>query len=76
MKKKEYIKPDITIIPMDDEILNFNHISGEDVKYGAGDTGVDKSDFNDLQSGEHLGNGIPNTPKDSKKNQMWDLWEY
>ena len=75
MKKKEYIKPDITIIPMDDEIMNLEHISGRSVTYGADDTGVDKSDFNDLKSGEHLGNGNP-TPKNSKNNQMWDLWEY
>ena len=74
MKKKKYIMPDITVIPMDEEVTLIDHISGESVTYGASDTGVNKEDFGDLKAGEHLGNGNP-TPKNSKENQMWDLWE-
>ena len=77
MKKKKYIMPDITIIPMDEEVTLIDHISGEGMTYGASDTGVNKSDFDDLQAGENLGQGDNNNaPAESKKNQMWDLWEY
>ena len=75
MKKKKYIMPDITVIPMDEEVTLIDHISGEGMTFGASDTGVNKSDFDDLQAGDHLGNGKP-TPNESKNNQMWDLWEY
>ena len=75
MKKKKYIMPDITVIPMDEEVTLIDHISGEGMTFGASDTGINKEDFNDLQAGDHLGNGNP-TPNESKKNQMWDLWEY
>ena len=77
MKKKKYIMPDITIIPMDEEVKLLDQISGTRTTYGASDTGVNKSDFNDLQAGENLGQGPNNNaPAESKKNQMWDLWEY
>ena len=75
MKKKKYIMPDITVIPMDEEVTLIDHNSGEGMTFGASDTGVNKEDFNDLQAGDHLGNGTP-TPNESKNNQMWDLWEY
>ena len=75
MKKKKYIMPDITIIPMDEEVKLLDHISDTRTTYGASDTGVNKEDFNDLQAGDHLGNGNP-APNESKNNQMWDLWEY
>ena len=75
MKKKKYIMPDITVIPMDEEVTLIDHISGEGMTFGASDTGVNKEDFTDLQAGDHLGNGTP-TPNESKNNQMWDLWEY
>ena len=75
MKKKKYIMPDITVIPMDEEVTLIDHISGEGMTFGASYTGVNKEDFNDLQAGDHLGNGTP-TPNESKNNQMWDLWEY
>ena len=77
MKKKKYIMPDITIIPMDEEVKLLDQISGTRTTYGASDTGVNKSDFNDLKAGENLGQGHDNNaPAESKKNQMWDLWEY
>ena len=77
MKKKKYIMPDITIIPMDEEVKLLDHISDTRTTYGASDTGVNKSDFNDLKAGENLGQGDNNNaPAESKKNQMWDLWEY
>ena len=75
MKKKKYIMPDITVIPMDEEVKLLDHISDTRTTYGASDTGVNKEDFNDLQAGDHLGNGNP-APNESKNNQMWDLWEY
>lgn len=77
MKKKKYIMPDITVIPMDEEVKLLDHISDTRITYGASDTGVNKSDFNDLKAGENLGQGLDNNaPAESKKNQMWDLWEY
>ncbi|MDY4464165.1 MAG: hypothetical protein SPE31_07550 [Prevotella sp.] len=77
MKKKKYIMPDITIIPMDEEVKLLDHISDTRTTYGASDTGVNKSDFGDLQAGENLGQGPNNNaPAESKNNQMWDLWEY
>ena len=77
MKKKKYIMPDITIIPMDEEVKLLDHISDTRTTYGASDTGVNKSDFDDLKAGENLGQGPNNNaPAESKKNQMWDLWEY
>lgn len=69
MKKKEYIKPDITIIPMDDEIMKLDHISGTSLRYGADDTGAW---VKTPEAGETLGHPAPD---ESKKNQMWDLWE-
>lgn len=77
MKKKKYIMPDITIIPMDEEVKLLDHISDTRITYGASDTGVNKEDFGDLKAGENLGQGDNNNaPAESKKNQMWDLWEY
>ena len=77
MKKKKYIMPDITIIPMDEEVKLLDHISDTRTTYGASDTGVNKSDFGDLKAGENLGQGPNNNaPAESKNNQMWDLWEY
>lgn len=72
MKKKKYIKPDITIIPMDNEIVKLDHISGTSVTYGADDTGM-KGLIESPQAGGTLGHDAPD---ESKKNQMWDLWEY
>ena len=77
MKKKKYIMPDITVIPMDEEVKLLDHISDTRTTFGASDTGVNKSDFDDLKAGENLGQGPNNNaPAESKKNQMWDLWEY
>ena len=74
MKKKKYIKPDITVIPMDDEIMEVVNISDAKVGTAADDTGM-KGNIYELEVGENLGH--PQTaPKESKKNQMWDLWEY
>ena len=97
MKKKKYIMPDITIIPMDEEVKLLDHISGAGTdtaaddsgmkgqlsgpevgdNNGQGGSGVNKEDFGDLKAGENLGQGLDNNaPAESKKNQMWDLWEY
>ncbi|MGM9713971.1 MAG: hypothetical protein ACI3Y5_07645 [Prevotella sp.] len=70
MKKKEYIKPDIAVIPMDDEVKLLDHISGDNIKYGASDTGAWVE-----TPGIGAGNGTTDVPDESKKNQMWDLWE-
>ena len=76
MKKKKYIMPDITIIPMDEEVKLLDHIS-----HSTGGTAADDSGMKDQISGPGIGdnkgqggtNGVPN---ESKNNQMWDLWEY
>lgn len=71
MKKKKYIMPDITIIPMDEEVTLIDHISG------AGTDTVDDSGMKDQISGPEVGGTLGNpAPNESKKNQMWDLWEY
>lgn len=75
MKKKKYIMPDITIIPMDEEVTLIDHISG------AGTDTVDDSGMKGQISGPGIGDnngqGVNNNaPEESKKNQMWDLWEY
>ena len=75
MKKKKYIMPDITIIPMDEEVKLLDHISG------AGTDTVDDSGMKDKISGPGIGDnngqgGSDGVPGESKKNQMWDLWEY
>ena len=71
MKKKKYIMPDITIIPMDEEVKLLDHISG------AGTDTVDDSGMKDQISGPEVGGELGNpAPENSKKNQMWDLWEY
>ena len=68
MKKKKYIMPDITIIPMDEEVTLIDHISDTRITYGASDTGVNKEDFGDLKAGENLGQGDNNNaPAESKK---------
>lgn len=72
MKKKKYIMPDITIIPMDEEVKLLDHISGETVRTAADDSGV-KGQISGPEVGGTLGNPAPN---ESKNNQMWDLWEY
>ena len=72
MKKKKYIMPDITIIPMDEEVKLLDHISGSTVDTAADDSGM-KGQISGPGIGDNLGN---NAPEESKKNQMWDLWEY
>ena len=72
MKKKKYIMPDITIIPMDEEVKLLDHISGETVRTAADDSGM-KNQISGPEVGGTLGNPAPN---ESKNNQMWDLWEY
>lgn len=72
MKKKKYIMPDITIIPMDEEVKLLDHISGS-----TGDTAADDSGMRGQISGPEVGGELGNpAPNESKKNQMWDLWEY
>ena len=72
MKKKKYIMPDITIIPMDEEVKLLDHISGSTVRTAADDSGM-KNQISGPEVGGTLGNPAPN---ESKNNQMWDLWEY
>lgn len=72
MKKKKYIMPDITIIPMDEEVKLLDHISGSTVDTAADDSGM-KGQLSGPEVGGTLGNPAPN---ESKNNQMWDLWEY
>lgn len=72
MKKKKYIMPDITVIPMDEEVKLLDHISGETVRTAADDSGM-KNKISGPEVGGTLGNPAPN---ESKNNQMWDLWEY
>lgn len=72
MKKKKYIMPDITIIPMDEEVKLLDHISGSTVDTAADDSGM-KGQISGPEIGGTLGNPAPN---ESKNNQMWDLWEY
>ena len=72
MKKKKYIMPDITIIPMDEEVKLLDHISSETVRTAADDSGM-KNQISGPEVGGTLGNPAPN---ESKNNQMWDLWEY
>ena len=72
MKKKKYIMPDITIIPMDEEVTLIDHISSETVRTAADDSGM-KNQISGPEVGGTLGNPAPN---ESKNNQMWDLWEY
>ena len=72
MKKKKYIMPDITIIPMDEEVTLIDHISGETVRTAADDSGM-RGQISGPEVGGELGNPAPN---ESKNNQMWDLWEY
>ena len=72
MKKKKYIMPDITIIPMDEEVKLLDHISGDTVRTAADDSGR-KGQISGPGIGGELGNPAP---EESKKNQMWDLWEY
>lgn len=72
MKKKKYIMPDITIIPMDEEVKLLDHISGDTVRTAADDSGM-KNQISGPEVGGTLGNPAPN---ESKNNQMWDLWEY
>ena len=76
MKKKKYIMPDITIIPMDEEVTLIDHISGSTVDTAADDSGM-KGQLSGPEVGENLGQGDNNNaPAESKNNQMWDLWEY
>ena len=72
MKKKKYIMPDITIIPMDEEVTLIDHISGSTVDTAADDSGM-RGQISGPEVGGELGNPAPN---ESKNNQMWDLWEY
>ena len=72
MKKKKYIMPDITIIPMDEEVKLLDHISGDTVRTAADDSGM-KGQISGPGIGGELGNPAP---EESKNNQMWDLWEY
>ena len=64
--------PDITIIPMDEEVKLLDHISGSTVDTAADDSGM-KNQISGPEVGGTLGNPAPN---ESKNNQMWDLWEY
>ena len=76
MKKKKYIMPDITIIPMDEEVKLLDHISGSTVDTAADDSGM-KGQLSGPEVGDNLGQGVNNNaPAESKNNQMWDLWEY
>ena len=76
MKKKKYIMPDITIIPMDEEVKLLDHISGGLVDTAADDSGK-KGQLSGPEIGENNGQGgSDGLPETSKKNQMWDLWEY
>lgn len=76
MKKKKYIMPDITIIPMDEEVKLLDHISGDLVDTAADDSGK-KGQLSGPEIGENNGQGgSDGVPETSKKNQMWDLWEY
>ena len=76
MKKKKYIMPDITIIPMDEEVKLLDHISGDLVDTAADDSGK-KGQLSGPEIGENNGQGGSyGAPETSKKNQMWDLWEY
>ena len=72
MKKKKYIMPDITIIPMDEEVKLLDHISDDTVRTAADDSGM-KGQISGPEICGTLGNPAPN---ESKNNQMWDLWEY
>ena len=76
MKKKKYIMPDITVIPMDEEVTLIDHISGSTVDTAADDSGM-KGQLSGPEVGDNLGQGGTNgVPNESKNNQMWDLWEY
>ena len=76
MKKKKYIMPDITVIPMDEEVTLLDHISGDTVSTAADDSGM-KGQLSGPEVGDNLGQGGTNgVPNESKNNQMWDLWEY
>ena len=76
MKKKKYIMPDITIIPMDEEVKLLDHISGAGTDTAADDSGK-KGQLCGPEIGDNLGQGGTNgVPNESKNNQMWDLWEY
>ena len=76
MKKKKYIMPDITIIPMDEEVTLIDHISGSTVDTAADDSGM-RGQISGPEVGDNLGQGGTNgVPNESKNNQMWDLWEY
>lgn len=76
MKKKKYIMPDITIIPMDEEVKLLDHISGAGTDTAADDSGK-KGQLSGPDIGENNGQGgSDGVPETSKKNQMWDLWEY
>ena len=76
MKKKKYIMPDITVIPMDEEVKLLDHISHSTVDTAADDSGK-KNQISGPGIGDNNGQGGPGgAPETSKKNQMWDLWEY
>ena len=76
MKKKKYIMPDITIIPMDEEVTLIDHISGSTVDTAADDSGM-RGQISGPEVGDNLGQGGTNgVPNESKNNQMRDLWEY
>ena len=68
--------PDITVIPMDEEVTLLDHISGDTVSTAADDSGM-KGQLSGPEVGDNLGQGGTNgVPNESKNNQMWDLWEY
>ena len=76
MKKKKYIMPDITVIPMDEEVTLIDHISGSTGDTAADDSGM-RGQISGPGIGDNNGQGVNNNaPEESKKNQMWDLWEY
>ena len=72
MKKKKYIMPDITIIPMDEEVTLLDHISGDTVSTAADDSGK-KNQISGPEVGGELGNPAP---ENSKKNQKWHHGQY
>ena len=58
MKKKKYIMPDITIIPMDEEVKLLDHISHSTGETAADDSGK-KNQISGPEVGGELGNPAP-----------------
>ena len=73
MKKKKYIMPDITIIPMDEEVKLLDHISGSTVDTAADDSGK-KNQISGPEVGGELGNPAPENSK-KKKQKIYTMFE-